>query len=98
MLVLSPFMPGYKVQNELMGTVNVKVTGFDPASLARNIPSGTRAYVDTVKLDGVAKGRCRIDFKQFFAAKDVEFVMVDAKKDGCDGQEPSSLSTGGFPL
>ncbi|KAF5512168.1 putative secreted glycosidase [Colletotrichum aenigma] len=98
MLVLSPFMPGYKVQNELMGTVNVKVTGFDPASLARNIPSGARAYVDTVKLDGVAKGRCRIDFKQFFAAKDVEFVMVDAKKDGCDGQEPSSLSTGGFSL
>ncbi|KAK2729455.1 glycoside hydrolase family 92 protein [Colletotrichum kahawae] len=98
MLVLSPFMPGYVVKNELMGTINVKVTGFDPASLARNIPPGARAYVETVKLDGVAKGRCRIDFKQFFAAKEVEFVMADAKKDGCDGQEPSSLSADGFPL
>ncbi|KAF6827127.1 glycoside hydrolase family 92 protein [Colletotrichum plurivorum] len=98
MLVLSPFMPGYVVKNELMGTVNVKVTGFDPTSLARDVPAGARTYVDTVKLDGVPKGRCRIDFKQFFATKEVEFLMTDLKKDGCDGQEPSSVSSGGFAL
>ncbi|OHE99298.1 glycosyl hydrolase [Colletotrichum orchidophilum] len=98
MLVLSPFMPGYVVKNEVMGTVKVTVTGFDPKSLARDIPAGARAYVDAVKLDGVGVGRCRIDFKQFFAAKEVEFVMTDVKKEGCDGQEPSSVSVGGFAV
>ncbi|KAK1957315.1 hypothetical protein LY78DRAFT_398103 [Colletotrichum sublineola] len=98
MLILSPFMPQYEVKNEVLGNVLVKVTGFDPASLARDIPANARAFVDTVKLDGVSMGRCRISFKQFFAAKEVEFVMTESKKEGCDGQEPSSVSTGGFPL
>ncbi|KAK2030360.1 hypothetical protein LX32DRAFT_717038 [Colletotrichum zoysiae] len=98
MLILSPFMPQYEVKNEVLGNVVVKATGFDPASLARDIPENARAFVDTVKLDGVSMGRCRITFKQFFSAKEVEFVMTESNKEGCDGQEPSSVSTGGFSL
>ncbi|KAK7994802.1 glycoside hydrolase family 92 protein [Apiospora arundinis] len=96
MLVLSPFMPGYEIHNELLGDVRVRVTGFDPRSLARDIPQGSRAFVQTLKLDGVAMGRCRVDFGQLFKARDVEFVMTDEEIGGCDGQEPSSVSTGGF--
>ncbi|KAK8137182.1 hypothetical protein PG984_005122 [Apiospora sp. TS-2023a] len=96
MLILSPFMPGYEIRNELMGNVQVRVTGFDPASLARDVPQGSRAFVETLKLDGVAVGRCRVDFDQLFAARDVEFVMTAEERAGCDGQEPSSVSTGGF--
>ncbi|KAK8097069.1 hypothetical protein PG999_013013 [Apiospora kogelbergensis] len=96
MLVLSPFMPGYEIHNELLGDVRVRVTGFDLRSLARDVPQGARAFVDTLKLDGVAVGRCRVDFSQLFAARDVEFVMTDVEVGGCDGQEPSSVSAGGF--
>ncbi|KAK8029558.1 hypothetical protein PG993_010849 [Apiospora rasikravindrae] len=96
MLVLSPFVPGYEIRNELLGHVRVRVTGFDPSSLSRDIPRGSRAFVETVRLDGVAVGRCRVDFGQLFKAREVEFVMTDVERRGCDGQEPSSVSTGGF--
>ncbi|KAK7999067.1 glycoside hydrolase family 92 protein [Apiospora marii] len=96
LLVLSPFVPGYAVRNELLGDVRVRVTGFDPASLARDVPPGSRAFVETLRLDGVAVGRCRVGFDQLFAARDVEFVMTAEERSGCDGQEPSSVSTGGF--
>ncbi|KAK1975065.1 glycosyl hydrolase family 92-domain-containing protein [Colletotrichum cereale] len=98
MLVLSPFMPQYEIRNEVLGNVVVKVIGFDPASLARDIPADARAFVDTVKLDGVSIGRCCISFKQLFSADEVEFVMTESKKEGCNGQDPSSVSTGGFTL
>lgn len=98
MLVLSPLVPGYVVHNELLGTVNVTVTGFDAATLAREIPAGARAFVDDLRLDGRSVGRCRIDFDQFFGVKNIEFVMTDVAKEGCNGQEPSSVSTGGFPV
>jgi len=98
MLVLSPFIPGYQVKNELLGTVTVRVTGFDEASLHRDIPAGARAFVETVKLDGVSMGRCRIDFKQFFGAKDVEVIMTASELEGCDGQRTSSVSTRNFQL
>ncbi|KLU86093.1 glycosyl hydrolase [Magnaporthiopsis poae ATCC 64411] len=98
MLVLSPFVPGYTVRNELLGDVRVTVTGFDPTSLNSTIPAGARAFVDDLKLDGRSMGRCRIDFDQFFAAKNVEFVMTAEEKTGCAGQEPNSVSTGGFPV
>ncbi|KAK8062688.1 hypothetical protein PG997_014785 [Apiospora hydei] len=96
MLILSPFVPGYEIRNELLGDVRVRVTGFDPSSLARDVPPGSRAFVETLRLDGVAVGRCRVDFGQLFAAREVEFVMTDVERLGCDGQEPSSVSTGGF--
>ena len=96
MLILSPFVPGYEIRNELLGDVRVRVTGFDPASLARDILPGSRAFVETLRLDGVAVGRCRVDFDQLFAAREVEFVMTAEERAGCDGQEPSSVSTGGF--
>ncbi|KAK8079276.1 glycoside hydrolase family 92 protein [Apiospora phragmitis] len=97
LLILSPFVPGYAIRNELLGDVAVRVTGFDPRTLeTREVPPGGRAFVESLKLDGVAVGRCRVDFAQLFAARDVEFVMTDVERLGCDGQEPSSVSTGGF--
>ncbi|KAL8338997.1 hypothetical protein RB598_007353 [Gaeumannomyces tritici] len=96
MLVLSPFLPGYTVHNELLGDVRVTVTGFDPASLNSTIPAGARAFVDDLRLDGKSVGRCRVDFDQFFSARNVEFVMTAEEKKGCAGQEPSSVSSGGF--
>ncbi|TLD29267.1 hypothetical protein PspLS_04255 [Pyricularia sp. CBS 133598] len=99
MLVLSPFVPGYMIHNELLGDVHVTVTGYDAATVANSkVPNGGRAFVEDLKLDGKSMGRCRIDFDQFFSAKQVEFVMTAEEKKGCNGQEPSSASTGGFPV
>lgn len=62
-----------------------------PAPVGRDV----RAFVDTVKVDGVAVGRCRIDIEAAVWREPgrVWFVMTDEETVGCDGQEPSRLST-----
>lgn len=105
-LIGSPFMPGYSIRNELRGTLNVVVKDFDPASVARVIPNGARAFVSSVSVNGTKQSsRCKINFADLFpgpgATSTVELQMTadEAAANSCgdgDGDLPSSLSTGGF--
>lgn len=105
-LIGSPFVPGYSIRNELRGTLNVVAKGFDPASVAQTFPNGTRAFVNSVSVNGTKQSsRCRINFTDLFpgpgATTTVELEMTadEAAANSCgssDADLPSSLSTGGF--
>lgn len=108
LLIGSPFVPGYRISNELRGTLYVVANGFDAASVARTFPNGTRAFVRSVSLNGVPQSsRCRVSFADLFPGPganttlELEMTADEAAANSCgdgddDGDLPSSLSTGGF--
>ncbi|SPO35202.1 uncharacterized protein PSFLO_00673 [Pseudozyma flocculosa] len=113
MLILSPLVPSYTVHNELLGDLTVTVTNFDPRSVQRDgkLPSGARAFVKSVRIDGqLHPSICRISFDDFFPAaaaaaggstvkRKIEIEVTSQEIDGCGQGEmaqPMSLSTGGF--
>lgn len=105
-LVLSPFVPSYTVYNDELGSFIVNVTKFDPLTLAENIAPGTRAYVQSVSINGqIQSSRCKIRFEQLLSGPDkpniIELTMTGDVQaaDSCGPSQsdlPSSLSTGGF--
>ncbi|EST09643.1 Glycosyl hydrolase family 92 [Kalmanozyma brasiliensis GHG001] len=105
LLVLSPFMPGYTIDNPLLGKATVTVRGFDERSIGGKIPTGVKAYVQQVLIDGKPhSSRCRMSFDDLFpgapgAERRVEIVLTDREIGGCGAgpdDNPASLSTGGF--
>lgn len=106
LLVSSPFVPGYRIDNELGGTLYVIAKGFDATSVAQTIPDGSRAFVGSVSINGRKQSsRCRVSFKDLFPGAgsnttlELEMVADEAAANSCgdgDGDLPSSLSTGGF--
>lgn len=106
MLIGSPFVPGYRITNEMRGTLFVVAKGFDAASVAPTIANGTRAFVGSVSLNGVRQSsRCRVSFADLFPGPganttlELEIVADEAAANSCgdgDSDLPSSLSTGGF--
>lgn len=106
MLIGSPFVPGYRISNELRGTLYVVARGFDATSVAPTIANGTRAFVGSVSLNGVRQSsRCRVSFADLFPGPganttlELEMVADKAAVNSCgesDSDLPSSLSTGGF--
>ncbi|CDR88300.1 uncharacterized protein SPSC_04127 [Sporisorium scitamineum] len=105
LLVLSPFMPGYTINNPVLGKTTVTVTGYDERSIGETIPKGVKAYVEQVLIDGKPhSSRCRMSFDDLFpgvagAERKVEIVLTDREVDGCGdspADDPASLSTGGF--
>lgn len=111
-LIVSPFVPSYTLTNSVFGTVTVTAKNFDPSSLTQKIPSGARAYVKSVSINGKTQpSRCKIEFDDLFpaaAAKgksaqahtDIVFEMATKKEVSNCGPAatdlPSSMSTGGF--
>lgn len=105
LLILSPFMPGYTIDNPVLGKAVVSVRGYDARSIDGKIPKGVKAYVEQVTIDGKAhSSRCRLSFDDLFPGtpegeRKVELVLTDREMEGCGdgpGDEPASLSTGGF--
>ncbi|GAC93965.1 glycosyl hydrolase [Pseudozyma hubeiensis SY62] len=105
LLVLSPFMPAYTINNPVLGKATVTVTGYDERSIGGTIAKGVKAYVERVLIDGKPHGsRCRMSFDDLFpgqadAERKVEIVLTENEIDGCGdnpADEPASLSTGGF--
>ena len=105
LLVLSPYMPGYTINNPVLGKATVTVRGFDEKSIGGKIPQGVKAYVEQVLIDGkLHSSRCRMSFDDLFpgmpgAERKVEIVLTDREVDGCGDSpvaSPASLSTGGF--
>jgi putative alpha-1,2-mannosidase len=106
-LIVSPFLPSYTLTNSQLGTVTVTAKDFDKRSLKKMIPSGARAYVKSVSINGVKQSsRCKILFEQLFPGgqKHTDIVFEMATKDqvtdcgSSDEDLPSSMSTGGFDL
>ncbi|SNX81309.1 uncharacterized protein MEPE_00014 [Melanopsichium pennsylvanicum] len=105
LLVLSPFMPGYTINNPVLGKATVTVTGYDEKSIGKTVPRGVKAYVGQINLDGKKhSSKCRMSFDDLFPGtpggeRKVEIVLTEKQLDGCgdgDGDAPASLSTGGF--
>ncbi|KAJ1030622.1 hypothetical protein NDA18_001862 [Ustilago nuda] len=105
LLILSPYMPGYTINNPVLGKAMVTVSGFDKRSIGGKIPKGVKAFVEQVLIDGkLHTSRCRMSFDDLFPGtaggeRKVEIVLTDKEVDGCGsgaGDEPASLSTGGF--
>lgn len=106
LLIGSPFMPGYRISNEMRGTLYVVVNGFDAASVTQAIWNGTRAFVGSVWINGVEQSsRCRVSFVDLFPGPganttlELEMVADEAAANSCgagDSDLPSSLSAGGF--
>ncbi|SAM73346.1 uncharacterized protein UBRO_00039 [Ustilago bromivora] len=105
LLILSPYMPGYTINNPVLGKAMVTVSGFDERSIGGKIPKGVKAFVEQVLIDGkLHTSRCRMSFDDLFPGtaggeRKVEIVLTDKEVDGCGsgaGDEPASLSTGGF--
>lgn len=107
LLIGSPFVPSYRIDNELRGTLYVVARGFDPASVAPVISNGTKAFVGSVSINGITQSsRCRVSFADLFPGPganttlELEMVADEAAANTCgDGDDdlPGSLSTGGFP-
>lgn len=107
LLIGSPFVPGYRIVNEMRGTLTVVANGFDQASVAQTIPDGSRAFVGSISINGQKQSsRCRVSFADLFPGPganttlELEMVADEAAANSCgdgDGNLPSSLSTGGFP-
>ncbi|CEH15790.1 MYOSIN-BINDING PROTEIN-RELATED [Ceraceosorus bombacis] len=107
-LVLSPFLESILFKNELLGNALITVDGFDPASLKKKIPQGSRAYVESVTIDGkVQSSRCKIMFQDIFPERGdgkttnvvIKVTADRAAANNCGKNAsdlPSSLSTGGF--
>lgn len=100
-LMISPFVPSYTVHNAFLGTTtNVTVVGFDPKSVNETIPSGARAYVKSVFVNGnQTASSCHFDFYDTFRLGGNILIEVTDKKSAaqaCLGSIPESLSTGGF--
>lgn len=108
-LILSPFMPGYNLRNDLLGNTKINVENFDDRTLQREIPQGARAYVDKVLINGKEhSSRCKIQFDEIFGeapagekTRIITLVMTDdeSRANSCgsgDDALPASLSTGGF--
>lgn len=106
LLVGSPFVPSYRIENELRGTLYVVAKGFDASTVAQTIPDGARAFVGSVSVNGnKLASRCKISFADLFPGPganttlELEMVADEAAANSCgDGDDslPSSLSTGGF--
>lgn len=106
LLIGSPFVPGYRIVNELRGTLVVVVNGFDASAVAQTIPQGARAFVGSVSVNGKRQSsRCKISFTDLFPGPganttlELEMTADEAAANSCgdgDGSLPSSLSTGGF--
>lgn len=106
LLIGSPFVPSYRIVNELRGTLVVVANGFDPSTVAQTIPDGARAFVGSVSMNGKKQpSRCKISFTDLFPGPganttlELEMVADEAAANSCgDGDDslPSSLSTGGF--
>lgn len=106
-LIVSPFLPSYTMINSQLGTLTVTAKNFDKRSLSIKIPSGSRAYVKSVSINGVKQtSRCKILFEQLFPGDDqhTDVILEMASKDqvpDCGSSEqdlPSSMSSGGFNL
>jgi hypothetical protein len=100
-LISSPFIPSYTVHNSFLGTTtNVTVVGFDPSSVHVSVPSGARAYVKSVTVNGnKTESICHFDFYDTFRLGGNIVIEVTNKTDaavGCAGSVPESLSAGGF--
>jgi len=99
-LILSPFTPKYTIHNSFLGTsTTVTTIGFDSHSVQKTIPPGAVAYVANVTINGVAAGRCHLDFYDVFRLGGNVTIELTADKtaaDDCLGALPESLSTGGF--
>jgi len=100
-LVVSPFVPSYTLHNAYLGTTtNVTVVGFDNSSVAETIPSGARAYVKSVTVNGnQTSSICHFDFYDTFRLGGnitIEVTDKTGAAGGCAGSVPESLSTGGF--
>lgn len=103
-LIVSPFLPSYRLRNPLLGDVIVKVTNFDATSLKETIPEDSRAYVSKVILNGQEQSsRCKIQFEQLFPSAlnadgqktetTLELVMTDqiGEADSCGSKGKEDL-------
>jgi len=60
-LIVSPFLPSYTINNAELGSLTVVAKNFDNRTLSENIPSGARAYVKSVSINGQKQSsRCKI--------------------------------------
>jgi len=104
LLVVSPMVPKYTVHNRyLNASTTVTVVGFDARSLnGTMVPRGAAAYVQSVRIDGVAQAsRCHFDFYDTFRVGADVVITVTADRaaaDSCGASVPQSLSTGGFAV
>ncbi|EJD44905.1 hypothetical protein AURDEDRAFT_88026 [Auricularia subglabra TFB-10046 SS5] len=102
LLLGSPFVSSYTLNNRFLGTsTTVRVDAFDPATLSKAPPEGSRLYVKSVTVNGkAAESICFIEFGTLLGGGEI-VIEVDgdaaaAKERGCVGPVPDSLEEGGF--
>ncbi|PPQ72207.1 hypothetical protein CVT24_002364 [Panaeolus cyanescens] len=104
LLICSPFVSRYTLRNALFGTsTTISVRNFDKTTLVQTPPSGSRIYVQSVRIDGVVQDTvCWIDWATIVGGGEIEIeVGPNPRADGCgtsNNSLPASLETGGFPL
>lgn len=98
LLVLSPLTPKYTIHNSFLNvSTTVTTKNFDARSVAKKIPTGVPAYVESVSVNGVKqKSRCHFDFYDTFRVGGEIVIELTADKksaDNCGESVPDSLST-----
>jgi len=102
LLLGSPFFSSYTIRNPLLKTTTtVRVNGFDKATLVASPPAGSRLYVQSVTINGVAHGSvCWINWDDIVGGGEIVLEMGSTvPSTGCgEGSDalPASLETGGF--
>ncbi|KAH9475893.1 putative secreted glycosidase [Psilocybe cubensis] len=102
LLLSTPFLSSYTLHNGLLGTdTTVTVSGFDPATLVKAPPTGSRLYVQSVTIKGKASSSvCWIQFDDLVGGGQIVITVgATPRTDGCGSASnslPSSLESGGF--
>ncbi|KAF8154600.1 glycosyl hydrolase family 92-domain-containing protein [Crassisporium funariophilum] len=101
-LLGSPFLSSYTIHNQLFNTnTKITVSNFDTTTLTGTPPTGSRLFVQSVSVNGVAqKSICWIDWNDLVGggAIIIEVGAIQAAT-GCGtdpAARPASLETGGF--
>ncbi|KAH8091050.1 glycosyl hydrolase family 92-domain-containing protein [Cristinia sonorae] len=101
LLVGSPLVSSYTITNNLLGTkTTVTVEGFDKSTLVATPPSGSKVFVKSITVNGVANPSvCWLAFDDLIGGGEI-VIEVDgdasaAAQRGCGGSDPTSLNTGG---
>ncbi|KDR79138.1 hypothetical protein GALMADRAFT_137030 [Galerina marginata CBS 339.88] len=102
LLISTPFLSSYTLHNGLLGTdTTVTVQGFDPTTLARTPPPGSRVHVQSVTINGVRnESVCWVRWEDIVGGGEIVIeVGPNPRPDGCgssSGSLPASLESGGF--
>lgn len=102
LLIGSPFISQYTLRNDLFDTsTTISVRNFDKTTLVQTPPSGSRIYVQNVRVNGVVQDSvCWIEWGTIVGGGQIEIeVGSNPRSDGCGASGnslPASLETGGF--